>query len=259
MAQNLIGASEATAFFSIFLHNESSRVLDLFSRSRTFVGVISMQLSTNSLKSDAQSRIFSRCGWISERSAQCVLLAFSCILLVAVSGCSKKELDDMMNKAKETVDSGAKSVQDKVEGSITTTNEKLGLSGTIAVTLDKTEATDACYASFINFQETDRPNVLKLQSYSSLSQESYPSALIQAQTDRQSIEQLSGQTVSAQMFFKPGQYGAIWYTQPTEPIQLKINSTTDGKVIAEFAGGKLYNTATGASVTPTGRVEGKYE
>jgi hypothetical protein len=97
-----------------------------------------------------------------------------------------------------------------------------------------------------------------LRSYLSADQESFPAALVQAQVEAASVNELAGKTVPAQSFVQAEESGPVWHTVGGEGVQLTITSITDKQVVAELTGAAI-NTATGQTAPITGKFEGRLQ
>ena len=191
------------------------------------------------------------------KSRSFCLLAVTTLLifLLTTMGCSKKELDDLVSKAKDDLDKVKKTVEEEIPKAIGAASEELGMSGKASIRLDtKTFPTNACYVSLIE-QSPDRPNVLKIQSYASPDSESFPSLFIQAQVGDSTLEELVGTEIMAQVFVQTNQGGEVWYTEPTDSLRVKISALEENMLTAELAGGKLHSTVSGNSVDAVGSME----
>ena len=106
------------------------------------------------------------------------------LLPFVVVGCSSEKLNELANKAKQTVSEQADKITDTVKektGAATdAAKEQMALAGSCELSLDAPLNTSACYVSFLP-QGSGRPSVLQLRSYRDAGQESFPSVLFQAQ------------------------------------------------------------------------------
>ena len=176
----------------------------------------------------------------------------ACMLTTA--SCSKKEFDELVSKAKNDLDKVKKSADEEISKAIGTASEELGMSGKASIQLDQPIITSACYVSLIK-QSPDRPNVLKMQSYTSPETESFPSIFMQAQVGNSSLQELVDTEVLAQLFVQAEQNGEVWYTDPAELVRVKISALQEDMLTADVVSGKLYSTKTGNSIESTGKIE----
>ncbi len=180
-------------------------------------------------------------------------------LLPLLLACSKEDVNSLVEKTKQTVsDTAAKTtetVNDKISDATAVAKEKLQLAGKCELQCGGPIATPACYARLITFDD-GRPSVLQLQSYRDIAEESFPSVYVHAQVTASQPTDLNGVSVSAQAFVQQQAQGAIWYTDPDNPIQIKVNSVADGLVKVELVSGKLLNSADATSQSISGMLEG---
>lgn len=183
------------------------------------------------------------------------------LLPYVAAGCSSEKLNELANKAKQTVSEQADKITDSVKektGMATdAAKEQLALAGSCELTLDAPLSTSACYVTFLP-QGSDRPSVLQLRSYREPAQESFPSVFFQAQVKAGGISELQGQTVPGELFVQKAQDGPIWSCKTGTHVDLKVVSTSaDGKQMnAEFVGGAVSSSQSGADQPVTGKVNG---
>lgn len=183
------------------------------------------------------------------------------LLPFLVAGCSSEKLNELANKAKQTVSEQADKITDTVKektGVATdAAKEQLALAGSCELTLDAPLNTSACYVSFLP-QGSGRPSVLQLRSYRDAAQESFPSVFFQTQVKAGGISELQGQTLPGELFIQKAQDGPVWSCKAGAHVDLKVVSTSaDGKqVSAEFVGGSVSSSQSGSDQTVTGKVTG---
>ena len=177
------------------------------------------------------------------RYLACVSLA-----VLTAGGCSRSEISDLVDKAKQTASEGTEKVREAVSEQVGDAagevQEQLQLAGSIELQLDQPLKTQACYVQFLQ-QSSGRSNVLQMQSYRSVDQESFPSVLLHAQVSAASAQELVGQVLSARLFVQPQQNGPLWYSAVGSPVEVKIVSIQEQTLTAELVGGTLGNTTTG--------------
>jgi hypothetical protein len=126
----------------------------------------------------------------------------------------------------------------------------------IDLNLGKSQATtQSCFCTLYTFH-SDRPNIFRAKSYQDSESETFPSAMINSQVTADSLDALSGQTISADVYVMLDPKGPAWHSLPGEPVSLKILSTDEKKVRGEFVGGNLVNSATGERVNLVGNFIG---
>lgn len=194
-------------------------------------------------------------------------LSSACFLIAAVAleagtlGCNKaKELADSVKdsaeKGLERAKSAAQEQVDNLKQAAGQTKDQLGLSGSFELTIDAPVSTSACAATLVGGARG--VSVLKLSSTPSGRDEAFPSVYVQAQAPSASLVELTGRDCDAIVFVQPTANGPIWYATSASPVTLKIMSTVDGKLTAEFQG-KVRNSATGQELPLQGKLTAKIE
>ncbi len=187
------------------------------------------------------------------------------LLLLNVVGCGGQSVSDLASSVKDAATQGVQSVKDTaqqvsqdVTGAAQNVTDKasqtLELAGTMKLTVDQPVEIPACYASFSRVDAAGA-GVLELKSYRDAQGESQPSVLVHAPCSVNTLTELTGQTLAAQMFLQPEADGPLW-TATTQPVSLKITAIDGKRIRAELAGGSLTHSATGASQSVTGVFEG---
>lgn len=187
-------------------------------------------------------------------------------LLVALAGCSKEKLDELVQKSKEQLDKGIEQVEEatgemgselssKAEAVVDDARQQLPLNGEMQLVIESPVTVPGCYVTFID-AVGGRPSVLQLKSYRSAEAETFPSVLLQATVEASDPSALQGQTVSAQMFVQVAADGPVWFADRTHPVQLKIVTVADRKFTAELVGGALASTHSGNSIPASGKFNG---
>lgn len=176
-------------------------------------------------------------------------------------GCSKEKMSELVDQAKEQVSENvgqaSQSLQQTAQAASDTAQQQLGLAGSMQFALDAPVTTKGCYVAFIA-GHGGRPAVLQLRSYPTADQEAFPAALIQAQVEAQSVNDLVGKTVSAQAFVQAEPSGAVWHSVDGEPVQLTIQSYADKHLMGALTG-KAKNTKTSQTLDLTGTIDGWLE
>lgn len=170
-------------------------------------------------------------------------------LLFTGLGCSKADFSQVVDKTKQTISDGAGKVKQEVVGGVEKVRgdakEQLRMAGSAEVDLDGTSTTPACYAHFLP-QGGGRPSVLQLRSYREMASIAYPALFLQAQVAAGGASELVGQTVSAKFFFQSDEKAPVWFSPPGTHVELRIVAADAGSVAAEFSGGSVQNSESGA-------------
>lgn len=204
-------------------------------------------------------------GMLAKRTRGPTVPWLSLLLLLSAAGCGGQSVSDLASSVKDAATQGVQSVKDtaqQVSQDVTGTaqnmtdkaSQTLELAGTMKLTVDRSVEIPACYASFSRVDAAGA-GVLELKSYRDAQGESSPSVLVHASCSANTLADLTGQTLAAQMFLQPEASGPLW-TATTQPVSLKITAIDGKRIRAELAGGSLTHSATGASQAVTGSFEG---
>jgi hypothetical protein len=175
-----------------------------------------------------------------------------CVLALASQiGCEK--VQEMFGSAKEAANTGVQQATQAVENAAETVRQTAGVAGTMQLTLDGPVQASGCYATLNAFSD-GRPSVLQITSYNNPSAESFPSVILRATTKSKTLDELAGETVSAQCFVQTSADGPIWQASD-KPLNLEI-SLSDGSVVEAAVSGTLINVQTGDSKEISGTVTG---
>jgi hypothetical protein len=158
-------------------------------------------------------------------------------VLASVAGCGQ----DLAETVQQAASQAQESVAQTIESAQTQAKEQLSLSGSSEVVLDGPLKTPGCYVSFTP-PAHGRQGVVTLRSASTPERESFPSFYLHAEVTAQSLAELAGQTVNAEMFLKPTADGPTWHAPFDQPVQLRFTAVAEGQVEAELAGGELVST-----------------
>lgn len=171
-------------------------------------------------------------------------------------GCSKGDLDQFVDKAKNMASEGANVAGENLEAATEAMQgvaaDAQGLAGSIDLSVGQPAQTSSCFANFVP-QGAGRPTVLQLQSYRTAEQETYPAVFLRAQVQAASLNELADQVVEARLFVQPQADSPILFSEPASPVQLKIVSIDDKLLSAELVSAALRNTATGEEIAATGK------
>jgi len=187
-----------------------------------------------------------------QRSSPGIVVMLFAVFLAA---CSKEKLNELVDKAKETVSDGTQAAKDTAAAVTDTAKESLALAGTATVNLDIPINTTACYVNWIS-PGAGRPSVVQIRSYKDAAQESFPSLLLHAQTTAGGISELVGQTIAGQLFVQKAEDAPVWFCPTGAKVDLKVVSVAEQLVTVEIVGGSMRNSQTGADQSVTGKLTG---
>ncbi|MFN0198936.1 MAG: hypothetical protein ACKVT0_19480 [Planctomycetaceae bacterium] len=112
----------------------------------------------------------------------------------------------------------------------------------------------------------DRPSVLMIKSYVDATQETFPSAMMQAHVTADEPASLVGQTLKAEIYLMQAggspapdptnAGGSVWHTPPGELADIKITSVENQRITGEVVGGMLINVQSGTRQPVTGKFTG---
>ncbi len=162
---------------------------------------------------------------------------------LAIAGCNKP-VEEAINN---TVGQATQVVQQTVEN----VKQEAHLVGSIDLATNPPIAAKACYAKLIVIGD-GRPNVFRLASYKSVDLEQFPSIMLQAQVNAQSLSALQGQTVQADVFAQPQDNGPVWHSPDSSPASITI-SAMDDKSLTCTLSGPIVNSDTGEESNVSGK------
>lgn len=169
-------------------------------------------------------------------------------LLLPLTGCGS----DVVEQAKKAASDVTQSVTKSVGDAATSAQENLQLAGSSELTLDGPVKTAACYAVLTSGRD-GQPGVLAIRSYKETEQESFPSLLVQADVTAEKLADLSGKSLTAQMFVKTAADRPTWCTALEQPIEIKVVTVTPGELKAEIVSGELATTDGVHKLKPQGK------
>lgn len=183
-------------------------------------------------------------------------IALCAVWLTALVGCSAEKLNELADKAKQTVSEQTGKVTQAVKEQAGTATDKakeqLALAGNCEVQLDVPVVTTACYAKFVPIGG-GRPNVAQFRSYRDPSQESFPSVMLQAQVQAGGWSELIGQSIRAEMFVQNATGSAIWSCPSGTQVEIKVVAVNEQMVTAEVVSGNLREAASGVDRAVTAK------
>lgn len=159
------------------------------------------------------------------------------LLLLTVLGCSKEELAEQVNKAKDSLSTAQENISKTAAQVSDKVAEKVTADGQAKIKLDDELSIAASYVNLIPLK--DRGAVFQLRSYADPSTESFPAYFFQANTAANSIGSLVGQSVSGNLFVKKNAETATWMNAPGQAVTLTISTSSEGVLKGQFTAGNL--------------------
>jgi hypothetical protein len=164
------------------------------------------------------------------------VLSIVCLLLT-IAGCSKEELAEQVNKAKDSLSSAKENISKSAAQVSEKVAEKVAADGQASIQLDGDTPVAASYVNLIPLK--DRGAVFQLRSYADSAAETFPSYLFQANTAANSLNSLVGQSVTGNLFVKKSQDSATWMNVPGQAVTLTISTSSEGVLKGQFNSGNL--------------------
>ncbi len=125
--------------------------------------------------------------------------------------------------------------------------------------------TTDCQGQLLTFSG-ERPSVLMVKSYVDATQETFPSAMLQAHVTADEPASLVGQTLKAEIYLMQSGAssapdvsaagGTVWHTPPGELADVKITSIDNQRITGEVVAGMLINVQSGVRQPVTGKFTG---
>jgi len=186
-------------------------------------------------------------------------------LLAVTTGCSKEELNDLVEKGKQQVEQASQSVSEttkQVAGQATQTGEQakqqLGQAGDMQLNLDAPVTTSGCYAKYVP-PLGGRPGVLQLRSYAQPEGETFPSVLLRLTATAENVAALKEQNLAGQMFVQLEKGGPVWQSEASGQVQLKVTQADEKNLVAEVVGGSLRSFPDGKASLVQGRIKAVWQ
>ncbi len=160
----------------------------------------------------------------------------------ALAGCTKGKISEITDTVKKKVTSSPVVPQAVVKtGSI-----EFGMTPPVKI--------GSGFTKFASFQD-GRPSILSITSYRESSEETYPSALIHAQTDVTSLSELAGKTMTAEIYVAPDS-SSTWHTPTGQLAQIKISAVNDEEVTGTIVSGTIVKAGDKTESKLTGSFKG---
>lgn len=184
-------------------------------------------------------------------------------------GCSREELDELvekskqqveqsMEKAQQAVNETSKTVVDQASQTTQAAQQQLGAAGQMTLALDAPLQVQGCYARYVP-PLGGRPGVLQLRSYHQPEAEKFPSVYLRVTTNAENAAALRDQTLAGQLFLQKEAGGAVWQSDAASPVQIKISQSDDKTLVAELTGGSIRSFPDGGSSAVTGKFEAVWQ
>ncbi len=169
-----------------------------------------------------------------------ILLRFAVLFcLTLMVGCSKEDLNKMVDK-----------VQTKTSSVVQETMAKVVPMGSVQLSLDDGIDIPICSARLLNMGAS-RSSILQIRSYGDEDRDAVKSILFQGNTSAASIQELVGQTVTGKLFAQTDKEAGLWQSDSEEPSSIKILALKDTELMGEILQSKMVR-ADGKSGYPSG-------
>lgn len=169
------------------------------------------------------------------------LLLFLTFVVIGASGCSKEQIMGWFGQSPP--DATAPIVK----------APRIPSSPYMKLEVNPAIQTEECYIKLVKFKG-DRPNVLAISSYEygKDDTETFPSILIQAQVDAETLEDLADREIPVQLYATMNASGAVWSHPAGDFVKLKLTLSENG-VTGDISGGNLVVESTDQSVAAQGK------
>ncbi len=169
-----------------------------------------------------------------------ILLRFAVLFcLTLMVGCSKEDLNKMVDK-----------VQSKTSSVVQETMAKVVPMGSVRLSLDDGIDIPICSARLLNMGAS-RSSILQIRSYGDEDRDAVKSILFQGNTSAASIQELVGQTVTGKLFAQTDKEAGLWQSDSEGPSSIKILALKDTELMGEILQSKMVR-ADGKSGYPSG-------
>lgn len=176
-------------------------------------------------------------------------------LIFCAVGCSKEQREELsakMSQAKEQVSSSAQSVTNQAADTLSQAKEQVVADGEATFKVDKEISFGASYINLIKVK--DRGSVIQIRSYSEPTTERFPAYFFQANSSSNSLNAVSGQTITGTLFIKRGPNDMTLASLVDQPISISLGSIADGKLSGKVIDGRLSG-GSGEPIAVTGSFE----
>ncbi|MCA9039910.1 MAG: hypothetical protein KDA65_06120 [Planctomycetaceae bacterium] len=105
--------------------------------------------------------------------------------------------------------------------------------------------TNSCYAKFDKFDSGTRPNILRIKSYETVEDETFPSFLIYAQVTEPTLGSLVDKEINANFYAAHSEEGTVYHHIDGEggvKLKIKITEITGDGIAGTFTGGNIAET-----------------
>lgn len=179
-----------------------------------------------------------------------IVSAFALTTLMFV-GCDTKKVQEAVTS---TVDAAKTSVSQTVEAA----KQEINLSGSMEISTAPPIQAKACYAKLIVIGG-GYPTTLQLASYKTPELERFPSMFIVAPVKVESLSQLVGQSVKADLYAQTAEGEAVWQTPDGSPATLTISAVDENSLTAHCNSVTLIKQGTDEQTTVNGKFVALFE
>jgi hypothetical protein len=166
-----------------------------------------------------------------------VSLCLSCALISL--GCSKADVDKLVNQVKEQ----AQGVQQEAAPKVVPV-------GSFQWSLNGDHASPMGNASLLIVGD-GRPNVFQVRSYTTMDHETFPSVMFQATTKANTYQELVGSTLTGDLYVALDSRASFWKSDAESPVSVSIRSIEETELVGQFGPGNVKNPE-GKSSTASG-------
>ena len=181
------------------------------------------------------------------------MLWIAVLVTAGAGGCNKDQVDQVQEAVSTGVEQAAHSTRRAVE----TVKQEANLTGSMELAVNPPIDAPACYVELVALD--GRPNVLQLASYKEVELERFPSLLLQAQVEADSLAELAGKTVHGELYAQAEKDGAVWHSEEGAPAAFSVSAVEGNAVTCKITGASLVNSETGERSTVSGKFVGLVE
>ncbi len=156
---------------------------------------------------------------------------------LGAAGCSREKLEQLAADATAATKQAVSSVAPKVERMVSNAPD-----GQASFECNASVQCDATFGDLLILGE-GRPNVLRIRSYESEAEESFPAFLFQGTVPVENWSQLLGQTVAGQLYVQATKDSLPCSTAAGNQVELQIGQIEGGELVAEIVAGQLVDAA----------------
>ena len=173
-------------------------------------------------------------------------LSFLALAIPVLAGCSKEEMNKMVEQ-----------VQAKTTSAVKETVAKIAPTGSVRIALDDGIDISSCSVRLLNMG-VGRTNVIQIRSYREESSDQPQSFLFQGTTAANSVKELVGATVTGQLFAQSNRELGLWQSDSESPASIKFLSIKEGELFGEINQSQMLR-VDGKSDFPSGTIKAVIE